>query len=223
MRYIHPVGIHEKFVASGQYQHPNIITWSIHEMPDGAWMIRLDHDGRATDGTSLLIEAWRSPIAEGGKIGRFDIWGYGGAQHAIKNVRARYFVIDNMLEASIQFDKNPQTVQSIPYPANALLMPNMPLFWGYAIHHLSNSGKGVIFSCTPNFDLPETFLPTAHERGVLSLGDDEILVSNKHITAKKFLMDDNHLVWTDDLGVVLAYITNNTTEVIKNYARRPKL
>jgi hypothetical protein len=224
MRHIHPVGIQEKFVASGRYHHPYVIHWTIHEMPDGAWMIRLDQDGRETDGTSLLVEAWRSPIAEGGKIARFDIWGYGGKMHRIQQVKARYFIADNTLEAGIQFGNSPQTTQSIPFPKNAILIPDIPLFWGFAIPPImAQGGKGTIFSCLINFDIPEAFSATITEKEILSFGDDEIHIGDKRTPAKKFLMDANHFVWIDDLGVVLAYInTNSTTEVIKNYARRPK-
>jgi hypothetical protein len=59
MRYLHAISPVEAFIASGQYQDTNlkiIQQWTIHQLPDYAWLIRVDHIHQ-----NILIEAWRSP------------------------------------------------------------------------------------------------------------------------------------------------------------------
>ncbi len=59
MRYLHAISPAEMFIASGSYQNADrktIQQWTIHQLPDQAWMIRVDHIPQ-----NILIEAWRSP------------------------------------------------------------------------------------------------------------------------------------------------------------------
>lgn len=76
MRRLHATGPRERHVAGGLYLLPDGAQehWSIHEVGDGAHFIRVDRDGRAADGRSLLQEALRSPC---GQIERIDQQLYG--------------------------------------------------------------------------------------------------------------------------------------------------
>lgn len=73
MRYLHPVQMHEQFVASGEYAvlargTATQITelWSIHQLPDGAWFVRVDSDWLTEQGTLILAEALLTPGDGGG-------------------------------------------------------------------------------------------------------------------------------------------------------------
>lgn len=214
MRHIHPVGIHEKFVASGQYEQAHI-SWSIHQFPDEAQMIRLDRDMRLIDGTSILIEAWRSPIAEGGNIERVDVWGFAGYPHRIQQAKARYFIADGSLEVSVQINQQPQHTASQPFLADMVLAPDLPVFWGYALR----ANKPNWVSCLFDFDDEHAFLPMIHAKTIHLLGDDVVYLGETAHPVQKYWLD-NHLVWIDDLGVVLMYEGDNQHHRVKNYARR---
>lgn len=70
MRYLHAVGLAEKLLSSGVYVGADgqpVEAWSIHVLPDGAWLVRVDRVVRA-----MLIEGWRAPDDEGGRIERLD-------------------------------------------------------------------------------------------------------------------------------------------------------
>lgn len=63
-------------MAGGSYLLPDGAQehWSIHEVGEGAQFVRVDRDGRAADGRSLLQEALRNPC---GQIERIDQQLYG--------------------------------------------------------------------------------------------------------------------------------------------------
>lgn len=226
MRYIHPIGIHEKFVASGTYFHADgdktITEWSIHEFPDGAWMLRLDRDGRGADGMSMIAEVWRSPIAEGGKVARFDIWGFSDKQQA-HQVKARYFVVDNALEMSVQIDDESQQIQSLHFPLNGVLLLEMPLLWGFATRQMAGQGgSGRTFTCSLNVDDPSTLLPVAYEEDAMVewAGEFELPVGNTKLVTQCYKTPYRWL-WLDDLGVAVAYgQTQDEPIFVQHYARR---
>ncbi len=62
MRRLHATGLRERFVASGVYAQPDGLRehWSAHEVGAGALFLRVDRDGRAAGGPSLLQEALRN-------------------------------------------------------------------------------------------------------------------------------------------------------------------
>lgn len=79
MRRLHVTGLRERFVASGVYTQADGLreNWSAHEVGAGALFVRVDRDGRASGGGSLLQEALRN--AEG-YFERIDqqLYGAGG-------------------------------------------------------------------------------------------------------------------------------------------------
>jgi hypothetical protein len=75
MRVLHAIKPHETFVASGIYQSREngsatgtTEQWSIHQLPDGAHLIRVDHNAREERGLTVLVEALTLP----GHVGRFE-------------------------------------------------------------------------------------------------------------------------------------------------------
>lgn len=78
MRVLHAVKPHEQFVASGIYQHQEnggavgtIEQWSIHQLPDGAHLFRVDYDAREERSLTILVEALSTP-GDDSRFERFD-------------------------------------------------------------------------------------------------------------------------------------------------------
>src|SRR5687767_14762568 len=102
MRHIHPIGFHEKFVASGRYNHYRygtlaglVETWSIHELPDHSSLVRVDWDGRndETFRDSMLLEALYEPGLTGEKLNRLEVHAYGAGAAAYKTQAVNVSVI----------------------------------------------------------------------------------------------------------------------------------
>lgn len=135
MRYLHPVSLREKFIASGTYVFynsagallPDVEHWSVHEVGEGAHFFRADHDGRAGNGPSFLTEALLRP--DGG-IERFDLRAYGGEHEPIKVARAVYIAADFGVQVQrflddapvIQHDEKPSQPHYMLTPAALFLM-----------------------------------------------------------------------------------------------------
>ncbi|MBZ0299239.1 MAG: hypothetical protein K8J31_05855 [Anaerolineae bacterium] len=101
MRRLHQVGKHEKFVASGIYAQLQqdtptglVESWSIHDI-GGAQFVRVDRDGRLTDGRSILGEFLRTPE---GRIERVDMQAYGGPGDATRLIRMSYIFYEARVE-----------------------------------------------------------------------------------------------------------------------------
>jgi hypothetical protein len=149
VRYLHPVSMSEVFVAGGVYHHEQPDgklwveeSWTIHEFPDGAWMIRVDHDRRTSDGVSVLIEAWRSPIAEGAKIERFDISAFGTSQATVKHARCTYSLMDDSVEVGRSLDGADRQYETLLFQKNGALYPGGHLFMGLAYFALEEVSEG---------------------------------------------------------------------------------
>ena len=84
MRRLHATGLRERFVASGVYAQPDGLLehWSAHEVGAGALFLRVDRDGRAAGGPSLLQEALRNADGNFERIDQqhYDAGGRPGAR-----------------------------------------------------------------------------------------------------------------------------------------------
>ena len=131
MRYLHPVGISEKFVASGKYvmytddaPGATIETWSIHALPDGAQLIRVDIDYRKHGGRSFLIEAWVNPPDEdadmltgaaiASSISRLDVSAFGKPGDKFQRGRATYLFDGDRVEIGRTLDKGERIYEEMP-------------------------------------------------------------------------------------------------------------
>ncbi|MCU0496589.1 MAG: hypothetical protein MUF87_04460 [Anaerolineae bacterium] len=100
MRYLHPVTMREKFLASGIYQltdptYPAPIQeeWSIHQLPDRSWFIRIDSQSFQS-GHSRIIEVLRSSPESGGQFERCDLAIYTGQ----RVIRERFVRFEDYLQ-----------------------------------------------------------------------------------------------------------------------------
>lgn len=147
MRYLHPVSMNEIFIASGIYQHRQSDgallveeSWTIHQFPDGAWMIRVDSDRRDNNGASVLIEAWRSPEPDGGKIERFDISAFGPPDAAVKHARCTYSVMDDSIEVGRSIGVAERNYETLSLPSEYALYPGGFFFKGIVLNTFVNQG-----------------------------------------------------------------------------------
>ena len=125
MRYLHPVAVHETFVASGVYKFikdgdelKRTESWTVHEHPDGEQFIRVDEDSRFVDGKSLLLEAL---VNTEGQIERFDIrYENPKFENSIKTLRASYTFSDEGLQVGYNVNGSERQHETLNVPRDAI-------------------------------------------------------------------------------------------------------
>ncbi len=137
MRYLHPVGPHEVFVGSGTYVTRRdgkplslVEHWTIHELPDGAWLMRVDRDGREGDGRSELIEAWRPPGAEEGRVERFDVAASNKPDDVPRRAQMTVEVIGTQVHVGRSLGQAARQADTLDVPDHILLQPGAYAFVG---------------------------------------------------------------------------------------------
>lgn len=236
MRHIHPVGVSETFVASGKYDHyinskptGTYETWSIHELPDGGRIIRVDMDGRAIDGRSTLIEAWTDPTT--GDIQRFDVWAYGRNDDAIQQARASYNCFPDHVEVGRSLDKQERIYEEMPLPEGYIAYPGALIFLGFAVVKTAAArGKRPILTYDPQLDDTTALRAETYNQSATMIGEETLQLGNKTYAARRFerlfpfydvLLP--HL-WIDAHDTLLQHDApqSSSYSVLTNYARRPE-
>lgn len=236
MRYLHAVGVSERFVASGVYVHhledrPTGTSeqWSIHELPDGAQMIRVDDDHRKRDGSSVLIEAWREPERSGGHIARVDLHGFGGKDAEISDVRASYIVNENVLEFGRSVDKGDREYDELALPETYILSPESLIFGGFEVDELATRGvETPVIGYLPAFVSEQAFSPLSYPQGATFIEERTMIVAGKPYMARMFeqinpLSGEQTTLWVDRHEVLLQYRSadGRHSAILTDYARRP--
>jgi hypothetical protein len=239
MRYLHAVGAHEKFVASGVYVHlqdgeatGTREHWSIHELPDSAQLIRVDDDWRDVDGSSVLIEAWRSPASEGGRIERFDISAFGARGDAIKRVRATFNFAGDRLEVGHSIDDAPRRQLEMQLPPGYIVAPEGLVFGGFEAAELARypGEEQPVVSYLPTFLTAEAaFRPVVHRQRVdIGAADDTVEIGGRSHAAQRLhqsspLAPEVLTIWTDRHNILLKYHVDDQrhSALLTRYARRP--
>ncbi|RMG84737.1 MAG: hypothetical protein D6712_10770 [Chloroflexi bacterium] len=225
MRYIHVVGPHEQFWAGGRYVHyiPDgsetyIEQWAIHRLPDDAFLIRVDRDGRQYDGHSILLEAWRSPDAEGGEIVRFDIHAFGQARDKVRQVRATYQVVDEMLHIGLSLNDAPREYTEMPLD-NALLFPVLSPFLGEYLSALSMKGQSDVLRPKLSFDAPLAFTIERYTDKASYLKQDTLTCCGRVFNATAYSWQGD-TAWVDETGTLLKIIDDDICRLeLMDYAR----
>lgn len=237
MRHIHPVGVSERFIASGAYKHylddtptGTTETWQIHEQPDGAQMIRVDDDHRQRDGSSVLIEAWREPESNGGRIARVDLYAFGGPDAAIKELRANYIVDADQLEFGRTIDNGEREHLTLTLPTGYLVSPESLIFAGFEAAELAARGQaGPVVGFLPTLNAAEAFVPVVYSQSARFLRQETRRIAGRDYTARMFEQvnpADGAVtqLLLDDHDVLLAYHgpQGRHSAVLTEYARRPE-
>ena len=233
MRYLHAVAPHERFVAQGTYRYTGdsglgglVEHWTIHELPDGAWFMRVDKDGRDTNGGSQLIEAWRNADEV---IERFDVVIYGGPGEAVKQARATYTVEDQQLHVGRTLDGESRTQETLDLPDAYVLQPGGYIFFGMILPQLVLQAPLAMvarFSITspPQDTLRAalTYPPIAHDRD-----EAEVEVDGKTRMAQVYMAGERaadeadwHRYYVDKHGVLLRHTSASLQVQLERYAHR---
>lgn len=229
MRYLHPVAPHERFVASGTYRYSNsrlLEHWTIHELPDGAWFMRVDKDGRFEDGRSELIEAWRSPD---GAIERFDITAHGAPADAIKQVKASYTVDDGVLYVGRTINNGERHQEELELPQDYVMQPGAYVFFGLALPALVARAPLPMISRYGFTEQPDDAFKAGVMHPTLTFyGEDEVTVDGKARPARRYMAGtrgetstDWHNYWIDAHDIFLRHAADNLLVQLERYAHRP--
>ncbi|MCI0353047.1 MAG: hypothetical protein L0Z53_26810, partial [Acidobacteriales bacterium] len=123
MRQIHPVGFHEKFVASGEYTYygENGVeraisdNWSIHELPDGSQKVRVDWETREGFWVDL-IDALLKPEQSGKQIERFEISAY-ATDWRSAHIRANFIFFEDHVAVGRTYNDEPRENEELNLPS----------------------------------------------------------------------------------------------------------
>lgn len=250
MRQIHPVGFHEKFVASGAYTYQRgqnhkpgdaLENWTIHQLSDGGQIIRVDWESKADYWVSL-IEAWQNPI---GNVDRFDIKAYNTDDIGFRQLAATCIRHENDGIAEVAHTIDGFSFRrEVEIPANCTFDPGAALFRGLKIG-TSVLGRNIeipVLTCIPQL----IFSPPANQALRIKLdnfsayfvGNEKIQLSNKeyetwHYTSVKryetSAMTAEYIYhwWVDQYKILLRYEIHKETSIsyaiyLTQYSRRPE-
>lgn len=227
MRHLHPVLPTESFVASGVYRQTASGApehWSVHAQPGGALVTRVDRDGRAVDGRSLLIEAWSVP---GGAVERFSLRAYGGPADPFQVARADVMLDGLRAEIGRSADGGPRQDSVLTLRGPACVCPNAVIFRGLVVRWAARQTVPVSLVTYAPFDGEQPVLDAV----VLSAGpplwveNDTVSVDGRAVLAERwrwpgvpgFAGD----LWLDAHGAVLRHLRPDGADVtLARYARR---
>lgn len=225
MRYLHPIAAHEKFIASGTYHYTHggdetrlVEHWTIHELPDGAWFMRVDKDGRFHDKRSVLIEAWRSP---GGTLERYDVVAYGAPGEPIGIMRVTVTVEDGVLYVGRTLNNSTRTNDEIPLPDAYVLHPGGLVFVGAALPGLSAFPPAALVAQGGFADEPDAaFRAVLTDPDASFDGEQTATIDGKSLAARKYTLN-NAAYWVDAHDIPLWQESGAWTAQLTRYAHRP--
>lgn len=225
MRRLHKVAQNEVFVASGDYR-----TWreglqlkvsekfAIHELQGGAFLYRVDEDGRDEDGLTILSEALISPEHQ---FERFNVQSYNPGDSELKNFKADYTFNPDYVQIGRQIQSDDREYEEFDLMEGAQVYIKQTLYMGLTINHiLANEGKAHVFApqlLSVEDNLLQKIIVEEIDTGALKVG-------NRSIETRKFQIADDVFYWLDkhDVPVQRQYTHDGASYLVKvtNYAHR---
>jgi hypothetical protein len=225
MRYLHPVALHEMFVASGEYRYfrdgaPLAISekWTIHELPGGATFYRVDEDGRDADGLSILSEALVSPD---GQFERYNVQSFNAKDSAIQLFKADYSFNEGYVQIGRKVQGQEREYIEFPLLMECAIYIKQTLYMGLTIRDvLAFGGKAEVFApqlLSPGENGMQRIIVKAHSQETVEVG-------RKSIEAQKYQIADDVFYWLDNhlIPVKRSYSHHDYQYVVQlsNYAHR---
>ncbi len=225
MRRLHKVAQNEVFVASGDYR-----TWregvqlklsekfAIHELQGGAFLYRVDEDGRDEDGLTILSEALINPERQ---FERFNVQSYNPQDSEVKNFKADYTFNPDYVQIGRQIQSEDREYEEFDLMKGAQVYIKQTLYTGLTINHiLANKGKAHVFA--PQLISVEQNL--LQKIIVEEQAAESLKIGHRNIETRKFQIADDVFYWLDnhDIPVQRQYTHDGAEYLVKisNYAHR---
>lgn len=244
MRHIHPIGLQEKFVASGIYTYYRnaeltglLEIWNIYQLPDNAYLVRIDWDGRKDSAfqSSMLLEAWYAPDELGENLGHLEIYAYGAPFDPIKVVKASYTFFDDFVQISRKLDDRPPVIDEQVWSPDWVFLPTgTRLLTGFATARYALRADTAVktFYSQHHFNDETAFENYFCDQIVRFVAEEELLLTGKAFSARKYewLPSDKELklgdfVWLDEHNILLRQqsLSLDGEVMLTQYARRPEV
>lgn len=225
MRYLHPISAHELFVASGEYRYWRddsllkvVEKWTIHELRGGAFLYRVDEDGRDEDGLSILSEALINPERQ---FERFNVQSFNPKDAELKDFKADYAFNPDYVQIGCRIQGGEHEYAEFPLMEGALVYIKQTLYMGLTISQiLAKGGNSQVFApqllASGDSQLQKII--------VKELDIESVEIGQRKIEARKFQIADDVFYWLDEhhIPIMRQYNYDGATYVgkVANYAHR---
>lgn len=223
MRVLHPVTQREKLVASGTYRYSrggDVLKgeehFTIHELQDSSWFVRIDYDWRALDGTSQLIEALLDPLSSGGRFQR---------------IVAQLYSPSGMTKETFDFHPD-HVLLGISEADGARRDIQLPMKPGYQTVLLKSTLLGIAASRWPanNGSPIETFggYRTDLDRSLVfvgsltSIGTEDIALNGEVVSTRVVELSGEftQTLWLAESGIAIKRLSGELAADLHNYSHR---
>jgi hypothetical protein len=225
MRSLHPNSAHEIFVASGEYRYWREDTplkivekWTIHELRGGAFLYRVEEDGRDEDGLTILSEALISPERQ---FERFNVQSYNPKDSELKDYKADYTFNPDYVQIGRRIQGGEHEYVEFPLMLDVLVYIKQTLYMGLTISQIeAKGGKSQVFAP----QLLATGDSQVQKIVVKELGQETVEIGQRKIETRKFQIADDVFYWLDEHNIPMMrqYSYDSTTYIgkVTNYAHR---
>lgn len=225
MRKLHVVSPNEIFVASGEYRYWREDTtlaisekFTIHQLDGGAFLYRVDEDGRDEDGLTILSEALISPDLQ---FERFNVQSHNMKDDGLKNFKADYTFNSDYVQIGRKIDNSEREYEEFQLIYDCEVYIKQTLYMGLTIKNiLLNEGKSQVFAP----QLLSTDDNIVQKIIVKERDGEKLHIGRKTIETRKFQIADDVFYWLDEnyIPVQREYIHDGIKYKVKvvNYAHR---
>lgn len=184
----------------------------------GAFLFRVDEDGRDEDGLTILSEALISPEQQ---FERFNVQSYNPKDSELKNFKADYTFNPDYVQIGRQIQGEDREYEEFNLIEGAQVYIKQSLYMGLTLLNiLASEGKAHVFA-PQLLSVEQNLLQKiiVEERDIESLK-----IGNRTIDARKFQIADDVFYWLDNHNVPVQrqYSHDGATYLVKvtNYAHR---
>ncbi len=233
MRRLHPVQAHERFVASGCYRffkdgNPLAKTeaWTLHALPDGERMLRVDLNAIAEEDRSILAEAL---LERDGALARFDLrYENGRAGGSIQRLQATYQLASGRIQVGYRLNEAAREYREMALPPATLIDLPLLFFRGRAIEAMARQGGQPLSLFVPMFEHWQLFpgIVQTISPPVQFAGREALALGRQRIQTRRYRYTNRAAAyWIDERGVIIrrvsAYKQSEMSVQISNYAAPP--
>jgi hypothetical protein len=225
MRYLHPIAAHELFVASGEYRYwcddttlKIVEKWTIHELRGGAFLYRVDEDGRDEDGLTILSEALISPERQ---FERFNVQSFNPKDAELKEFKADFTFNPDYVQIGHKTQGDEREYAEFALMEGTQVYIKQTLYMGLTLNHiLGRGGKSQVF--TPQL---LSFNDSQLQKIIVKELDSELVeIGQRKIEARKFQIADDVFYWLDEhlIPIMRQYTYDDAIYIgkVSNYAHR---